>query len=440
MSDKKRLLFVDDEPNILSALKRVFLDDDFEISTAGSGKEALGIVKNKDIQLIISDQRMPEMTGSELLAKIRETKPEIMRMILTGFADMDAAVDAINNGQIYQFIFKPWNDEELRSVVLRALETFDLQRENERLLSELKELNSQLAKRVKERTVLIAQKNLELGKLNKSLESSLVSTVRVFVNLLEMSRPQVSRHARRVATLATTFAKKMGWNEKKVQDVEVAALLHDIGKIGIPETILRKANEDLADSEKQILNNHPILGQNTLGAIDAFDAIGKIIRAHHERWDGRGFPDSLSSQKIPDVARLVAVCNQYDHLEEDGKSPAFIAKFFKNNAGELYDPDICNFILDYLGETGEAGEAVGSAPSASRAGGHSAGPGVAGQRKIKVQPSELRPGMVLVDNLLTGKGIFLLPQGQLLKETHIRSIQDIQRVDPISGSIEVLVG
>ncbi|MFH0882747.1 MAG: HD domain-containing phosphohydrolase [bacterium] len=433
MENTKTLLFVDDEPNILSALKRVFLDDDFEVLTANSGKEALGFLKSKEIQLIISDQRMPEMSGTELLAKVRETKPEIMRIILSGFADMDAAVDAINNGQIYQFIFKPWNDEELRSVVLRALETHDLQKENKRLLVELKELNSQLAQKVKERTALIVQKNLELGKLNKSLESSLVSTVRVFVNLIDLSRPEVSRHARRVATLATAFAKQMDWEEKQIHDIEIAALLHDIGKIGIPVTILRKPKEDLLDGELKALNNHPIIGQNTLGAIDAFNYVGKIIRAHHERWDGKGFPDELSGEDIPIEARLLAVCNHYDHLEEEGRTRAFIEKFFRNNAGEAFDPNIVKYMLDFVGNVS------GLDDSEDDGGGGRSRAEETSQRKVKVLPNELKPGMVLADNLLTGKGIFLLPQGQLLKETHIRSIHDIQRVDPIKGSIEVFV-
>jgi response regulator RpfG family c-di-GMP phosphodiesterase len=324
MDKNRTLLFVDDEPNILSALKRVFFEDDFEILTAESGKKALEMVKDNEVQLIISDQRMPEMVGSELLAKVREMSPDIMRIILTGFADMDAAVDAINNGQIYQFIFKPWNDEELRSVVLRALEHYDLQAENRRLLSELKkanaeleDLNSKLSQKVKERTALIVQKNLELGKLNKSLESSLVSTVRVFINLLEMSRPEVSRHARRVATLATTMAKEMDWGEKRIGDMEIAALIHDIGKIGIPESILRKSRDEMTDGEMKALNNHPILGQNTIGAIDSFQHIGKIIRAHHEQWNGKGYPDGLSGEDIPIEARLLSVCNIYDHLEEE---------------------------------------------------------------------------------------------------------------------------
>ena len=438
MDKIKTLLFVDDEPNILSALKRVFLDDEFEVITASSGKEALKVLESKDVQLIVSDQRMPEMTGTELFKKAREMKPEVMRIILTGFADMDAAVDSINNGQIYQFIYKPWNDEELRSIVLRALETFDLQQENARLLNELQELNSQLAQKVKERTALIVQKNLELGKLNKNLESSLVSTVRVFVSLIDLSRPEVSRHARRVATLATAFAKDMGWEEKQIHDIEIAALLHDIGKIGIPENILRKPFEDLLDGERKALNNHPILGQNTLGAIDSFNYIGKIIRAHHERWDGKGFPDALKGEDIPVEARLLSICNHYDHLEEENRSRTFIGKFFKSNAGEAFDPKMIEYVLKLVGSSDTLSEGDDdAAPMGS--GGFGARAEESGQKKVKVLPTELKPGMVLADNLLTGKGIFLLPQGQLLKETHIRSIQDIQRVDPIKGSIEVLV-
>ncbi len=431
MEDQERqFVFVDDEPNILKALQRVFFDDDYDIETFTDPREALEYIKENDVQLIISDQRMPQMTGTELLAEVVKVRPESMRIILTGFADMEAAVDAINTGKIYQFIFKPWNDEELRSTVLRALQHYDLQTENTRLLAELKvkneelaDLNGQLAKKVKERTQLIVKKNLELGKLTKSLENSLVSTVRVAVNMMEISRREISTHARRVASIAPRVAAQLSWGEDKIRDLEIACLMHDIGKLGIPSHVLAKPMEEMNENELRLLKNHTVLGQSMLGAVDAFEHVGRIVRHHHERYDGRGYPDGLSGKDIPEEARLLAICNIYDNLlnaGEEGHSPTFAMKYMMNNQGTLFDPEMVQAFLQTIRQTEEKKEAEE-------------------QKLREVMIHELKPGMVLAENLSTGKGIFLLPEKQLLRDTHIQSIQDIQQVDPIAGPVKVYV-
>jgi putative nucleotidyltransferase with HDIG domain len=423
MNETKNLLFLDDEPNILNSLKRVFFDDDFDIVTFTTGKEAIEYLKDNEVSLIISDQRMPGMTGTEMLSQAKEISPDTIRIILTGFADMDAAVDAINSGQIFQFVFKPWNDEEIRSLVVRALEHRNLKNENKNLVNELRDLNAQLGVKVKERTTLIVQKNVELGKLNRTLESSLVKTIRVFSNLIEISQPAISKHTRRVTSFATTLAKNIGWEEKQIKDLEVAALLHDVGKLGIPDSLIGRNPNSLNDVDRKTLNNHPLIGQNMFGAIDSFDKIGKIIRSHHEKWDGTGFPDGLKGEEIPIEARLISLCNHYDHLknDKDNRSIPFINKFFKNNSGLEFDPSLSKqFQNEFIKKIEQSERSVED-------------------RKARVLPSELKPGMILAENLLTGKGIFLLPEGQLLKETHIRSIRDIQRVDSIPGTILVLI-
>ncbi|HEB84829.1 MAG TPA: HD domain-containing protein, partial [Bacteroidetes bacterium] len=348
--------------------------------------------------------------------------------ILTGYADLDAAVEAINDGQIYKFILKPWNDEELRSTVLRALDHYDLQRENERLLEELKrknaeleEFNRTLAQKVKERTSIIAQKNLEMGRLNRSLESSLSSVVRVFVNLIELTRPEISRHTRRTASITTILAGRMGLDGERIRDLEIAALLHDIGKVGIPQSLLQREERELSAAERKLVNSHPLIAQNQLSEIEAFKRVGVIIRQHHENWDGSGYPEGISGEAILLESRILSVCNQYDHIYSEGRaqrSPAFLAKYFRTNAGRLFDPKVCEEMLVFLREIQGEEES---------------------RRKVEVMPHELRPGMILVNSLKTGRGIFLLPEGQVLKESHIQSIKDINRVDPVESPIEVFV-
>lgn len=424
MSDKN-LLFLDDEVNILKSLERVFFDEDFEIETFTEGEEALEYLKDNPVELIISDQRMPGMTGSEFCAKAREIRPDAIRMILTGYADLEAAVEAINDGQIYKFMFKPWNDDELRATVLRALDYYDLTQENEQLLAEvmkknaeLEDFNKTLAQKVKERTALIVQKNLELGRVNKALEKSLVSTVKVIINLTQQINSTLSQHSRRVASISTEIAKLMGLNEKQIQDIEIAALVHDIGKLGIPGYVLEKDSDKLTEQEHAIMREHALFGQNVINEVDSFAHVGAIVRAHHERWDGRGHPDGLSGEQIPVEARVITVANEYDNLLTDNqeRSQTFIEKFFRTNAGSQFDPKASEAMLSFIRQR------MGEPESA---------------RVLDVMPHELKPGMTLAKNLQTEKGIFLLPEGQVLKDSHIRSILDIHRIDPVAGAIRV---
>ncbi len=425
MSEKRTLLFLDDEPNILKALERVFFDEDYDIEIFTSGKEALAFMKDNPVQLIISDQRMPEMSGTEFCQRALELRPDAIRIILTGYADIEAAVDAINEGRIYKFMFKPWNDDELRATVLRALEYYDLNQENEQLLAELmqknaelEEFNKSLGQKVKERTALIVKKNLELGRMNKSLEASIVSTVKVIINLAEQINPTISHHARRVASFATTLGQQIGLSQAEIQDIEIAALLHDIGKLGIPDSILDLPKSSLNEQDRQIIEQHPVLGQAAISQIEKFEGIGKIIRYHHERWDGKGGPDSISGEQIPVEARIIAACNEYDHLlnEREGRSNAFIQKYFTTNSGSLFDPNVAGAILAFIQQQSDDVEK---------------------SKLVEVMPHELQPNMILAENLQTEKGIFLLPEGQILKDSHIRSIIDIHQVDPVPGSIKV---
>ncbi|MBZ0264887.1 response regulator [bacterium] len=431
MAEPRQLVFVDDEPNIVKSLTRVFLDDDYEIQTFASAEEALKFINKNPVELIISDQRMPGMTGSELFKKVRQKHPHIIRILLTGYADMDATIEAINDGWIYKFLLKPWNDEELHATVQRALEFYDISRENERLMVQLEEKNKELEKwnvelgiRVKERTKLFVEKNIALNKLNKGLEQSIVGTVKVFVGIIAMYDRKLGAHAQRVASLVVTLSEQLEYNSAERQDLEVAALLHDLGKLGIPRDVIDKKVGALTDSEKRMLRNHPVAGSEILMEMDIFETAAKIIRHHQERWDGKGYPDGLSGENIPASSRLIAICKSFDRLFniERGNNRGTIKDHFKSNSGTLYEPKLCEIIDEYINQ--QTKEAL------SKDG---------GRRFAEVMPSELRAGMMLAGNLHTGSGIFLLPHGQVLKEPHIESIQEMHRIDPISGMIRVFI-
>ncbi len=428
MSENVKLVFVDDEPNILKALKRVFFDDDYDITTFTSAQDALEFIKENDVVLIISDQRMPGMTGTQLFTEVVKVKPETKRIILTGFADMGAAVDAINTGNIYHFVFKPWNDEELQSTVRSAIRHYNLEEQNQKLMAELKEkndeledLNNELASRVKERTAVIATKNIELGRLNEELEKSLLSTVRFTINLMELSRPSLYRENRDLAQLAMKIALRQKWDEERTRRLEIASLMLNVGKIGIPDPILNRQSQYLSEDERRLIKHHPIMAQTMLSTIPAFEETALIVRHQDEWYDGSGFPDGLKGEDIPEESRLLTVCSTYFRLKnrDDGNSRPFLIKYFRNNSESQFDPQFVDAMFEILFYEDEALNIP--------------------QQQLKVFFHELEPGMTLADDLKTGKGIFLLPSSQVLTESNISAIQDIQKVDPISGRIRVLV-
>jgi len=252
MDKKHNILLVDDEEGVLSALKRVFRKEGYEINTCTGPEEALELVEKQTIDLIISDHNMPGMTGTEFFEKAREIQPDTIRILLTGFADVNIAMDAINSGRIYKFILKPWNDQDLRVTVKQALKQYLLVTENIRLNNliraqnqVLKKLNADLENKVQERTAEIKEKNEELLSLNQKLENNFLNAIRVFTGMVGLRNAEMGNHSKRVSEMARFIANEMCKSEIEAKDVETAAILHDIGKIGIPDRVFGKGVRNL---------------------------------------------------------------------------------------------------------------------------------------------------------------------------------------------------
>lgn len=229
------LLCVDDEPNILSSLRRLFRPCGYRVLVAESGAQGLDILRSEAVDLVISDMRMPHMDGAQFLAAVRAEWPDVMRFLLTGYADMASAIEAINQGQIYRYMNKPWVDDDLLISVRQGLDARALQRDKERLEAltrqqneTLRELNESLEAKVQERTD-------ELQKAHEQLKQSFFVAVKIFTSLIEMRHPITAGHSRRVAALARSIAQRMGLKGADLQNVFVAGLLHDIGKIGFSD-------------------------------------------------------------------------------------------------------------------------------------------------------------------------------------------------------------
>ena len=341
-----KVLCVDDEPNILSALRRMLSLEGFQVFTAESGAQALDMLAKEPVNVIISDMQMPQMNGAQLLEKVRQQWPQTMRLLLTGASDVSGAIDAINQGAIYRYTAKPWNDEELLGTLKSAITFGTLASEHERLAAlteaqkeSLNEMVETLESRVQERT--------------KDLRAAYVASIKAFSNLLELRRPDLLPHSRRVATLSMKMAKLAGLSEDDCQSVFIAGLLHDIGKVGLSDRVLNTKFIELPLGDAQTYRKHCEMGQSSLKILDDLGNVGLIVRSHHEYFDGTGFPNKLAGHAIPIGARIVAIVEAYEELQsgdyaKDASSAAEAVRTIMNSRGTLFCPDMTDIFVQAL--------------------------------------------------------------------------------------------
>ncbi len=415
------LLFVDDEANILSSLKRLFRPQGYRIFTAESGAQGLEIMARETIDLVISDMRMPEMNGAQFLERVREGWPEPVRILLTGYAEIGATIEAINKGHIYRYISKPWEDNDITLIVKHALQQKTLEWEKQRLEEltrkqneELKELNASLEERVKARTEEVRQTMGFLEVAHEKLKKNFITSVRVFSNLIELRNPSKSGHSRRVADLARALAQNMGMSAVEVQEVFLAALLLDIGKIGLPDRLLDKPFSGLTVDERAEVVKCPMKGEMALMALDQLHGAAKLIRSYRERFDGMGYPDRLSGLSIPLGARILALAEDYDialtgTVFVKPMKPAEAGLLIQDGKSKLYDPAVVEAFMSELDKARSvSSEAV---------------------TELVLRSDRIRPGMTLSRDLMSRTGEMLLSKEYVLNEQLIEQIRGIERMD-----------
>jgi len=445
------LLLVDDEESIIKSLQRIFRKEGYETYTALSGQEGLKRLKEaeKPFSLIVSDQRMPEMTGAQFLEKAKKIFPHAIRILLTGYSDMDAIVGAVNKGEIHRYLTKPWNDDDLLLQVRQALEQYELVVENRRLLAltkkqnkELSELNKHLEEKVAERSREIGEKNKELSRLNRELESSLYNSLRAFASLVEMHTPALAGHGRRVGVFSRQIAMLLDLPEDEVTQIEIAGLLHDIGKFGFRQKLLDYEEDRWTMADNELFHKHPERGQATVQFIDKLENVGLMIRSHHEEYNGQGYPDQLAGEEIPLGARIIAVVDAYDKIvnlklgvdrsfegvaraskvaqaqdysTEDEVLQRAAILHLKQDDFTRYDASVVKLFLRVLKATGIL---------------------YAMEKELSVE--NLREGMVLSRSLYSSSGQFLLSHNTTLTKNHISKLTALHESDPITENIYVV--
>ena len=274
----RTVLFVDDEQAIRSAIDRMYLErDDVRCLFAASGQEGLDILEREEVWVVVSDYQMPGMRGIEFLSRVKGVSPDTVRIMMTAFADLSIAIDAINKSEAYRFVTKPWNNQELMDVIDEALMRYQLVQ--------------------------------SLGSADETVFLSLAQTV-------ELKDPYTKGHCDRVAYYAVRLAQAVGLNDNAINDIKHGSWLHDCGKIGVPEGILNYPGR-LSENDMETVMQHPRWGSEVARQARMSDTVINIILHHHERFDGKGYPAGLKGERIPIEARIVALADVFDALYTD---------------------------------------------------------------------------------------------------------------------------
>jgi putative two-component system response regulator len=328
-----RILVVDDEPEIRAILLR-HLSGDAQCSSAHSAFDALNKIKHGHFDLVITDIMMPGMTGIELLRCIKRRDPETAVIMATGLMDVNAAVHALRMGAT-DFVTKPFDLNAITRAVNRALELRRLVIENRRYREELET-------RVKQRTQ-------ELNGALNEIKESYKMTLEALVSALDAREHETHAHSRRVREYTLTLAKQMGLPGEELIHIGRGALLHDVGKIGVPDSILLKP-EKLTPGEWAVMREHPRIGYDILRGISFLAPAADIVLAHQERWDGQGYPKGLAGTEIPLGARIFAVVDTMDAMTSNRpyrKALSFeaTAQEMRRCAGTQFDPSVVSAFL-----------------------------------------------------------------------------------------------
>jgi putative nucleotidyltransferase with HDIG domain len=353
------VLFVDDEVNILKALQRLLRSEHMNVLCASRAQEALELLDKQQCQVVVTDQRMPEMSGVDLLSQVRQRFPDIVRMMLTGYTEMDVAVDAINRGEIYRLITKPWNDDELRATIRQAFDHSDLKNEIKRLNQvtreqnfKLQDMNRNLEGKVRERTKQLAEKHQEL-------RTAYVQTIRALAEAVDAKDAYTRGHSERVGVYASKIAREMGFQKDVIERVYIAGLLHDVGKIGVRDVVITKPDR-LTPEEYEEIKQHPTIGAKILEPVDFLSDVTPCVRHHHEWYDGsdRGYPDRLRGDAIPLPSRIILVADTVEAMTSDRPYRKalpldVVYTELTKYSGSQFDPTCVDAFLRLLGREGD---------------------------------------------------------------------------------------
>ncbi|RME69219.1 MAG: response regulator [Verrucomicrobia bacterium] len=411
-----RILILDDDEIVLLAIKETLAAEGYDLATFSSANEALRALDQEKFSVILSDQRMPEMSGLDFLSASKKTQPNASRILITGVLTLNTVVDAVNKGEIFRFLAKPWIREELLATVRNGVQRFQLLEQNDRLRRDTMELNRQLSeanRRLEEQLAELTASKKDLDRAHEALRTNFNHSLELCYRLIETFHPVLGRQTKAVASICTRLAEEGQFSEQEKHVLTTSAWLNNIGMIGLPRNLVSKSlsrPDDLTEAEVELIRHHPIYGQTLASFVDDLRDVGETIRAHHERYDGRGYPDRLGGDDIPLPARHLAVAVAFveSNLPRDRAMEAILRE-----SGRAFDPEAVRLFLK-----------VSNAMNLPR-------------KVREVTLAELAPGQTLASGIYSPSGLLLIPEDRELTDATIRKIKEHNAVTPITHRLLV---
>jgi response regulator RpfG family c-di-GMP phosphodiesterase len=413
-----KVLFIDDEVNILRTIKRIFHGKPFKLVLADSAQKAFEFMQSNTVHVVVSDMRMPGMSGSEFLAKVAKDFPQTYRIVLSGFADLESTLEVVNNGQIHRFLQKPWDNQELINAVEYGITQCRLKSENTRLLKltaeqnkQLSSVNSTLEEKVEQRT-----KQLKIA-LNES-EQSMSSVKKVVYNLVSINPHCSGAFAKSVSKIAVDIAQEMGVNKKLLEDISFAGSICEIGMVGLDAKVITTPFNKLTPAQQEAYFTQSSKAQLILSPAHQLQSVTDIIIHQFEHLSGRGFPNGVAAANIPLGAKILAVARDYMRYRKgkiDGieHNVADSLEKLANYCGLQYDGSIVNVLKKQQ-----------LAASVDKF-------------DIGLRSQQIFPGMVLHESLYNENDILILPQGHVFDESSITKIKALEQRFNLTLSILV---
>ncbi len=409
-----RILVVDDEEIVLVALRETLRREGYQVDTTIDALQALEMVRKEQYAVIITDQMMPLLSGLEFLAQVKQIQPDATRILITAVLSLSTVIDAINKGEIYRFIVKPWLREELLATVRNAVQRYELILRNAVLQATTLSMNEKLTelnKSLEQQVARVAEQNLKLNELNGAMAENLSHSVELCLNVMQTFYPLLGQRARRTYAISLAMAENLKLSPADTQVLEYSSLLHDIGLVGAPRMLIKKwqeAPDNLSTAERTLIHHHPVLGEELVRFMHHLEPVGRLIRSHHERYDGSGYPDGLRGEEIPRLGRLLAVAVAF---AEGTGGDADTLDRIRHRSGTEFDPDAVRLLLRC--------QPRAAVPRQER----------------EVLLAELESGMTVAKGIYTANGILLIPEGQTLTAAAIEKLNNHHRVNPISQTL-----
>lgn len=405
------VLLVDDEKPVLNALKRLIRPLKCTVLVTESPNEALRILDEQQIDLVISDMRMPEMSGERFLEQVAKQSPDTERIVMTAYSDPQATIDAINHGKVSRFMMKPWEDEDVLKVVRKSFELTALRRQNEALQALTRQKNAELAALNDSLEQKVEARTAQLKDANVRIKNSYRSVVRMFSNLtarrLGVKATADNHRLNQILLGVAKYCKVEGTTLKQLY---YAWQLRNIGKLSFDDSLLTKPYVELSAEQQRQFHTHPLLAEAATMLVKPLFPAGNIIRQHKEYLDGSGYPKGLQGDQISQPARILCVVNDYIELTlgtYQGRqySTNEALAYLREYASERYEDRVVDALEAVVSALAKEGDVVKDDCKASQ---------------------DLAPEMVLSRDLVSGQGVLLLSAGQTLDTVAIQRIREME--------------